>query len=91
MTVKLVPRSPIATRATDRSDHLIGRGMDFALVTAVFLGLGHLLDRWLGTEPIFMITLFVVGLVGGFARLWYEYEGRMRVLDDERAARRSAR
>ncbi len=28
--------------------------------------IGWLLDRWLGTEPIFLITLMVLGTVGGF-------------------------
>ena len=28
--------------------------------------IGWLLDRWLGTEPVLLITLMVLGTVGGF-------------------------
>lgn len=28
--------------------------------------IGWLLDRWLGTEPILLITLMVLGTIGGF-------------------------
>ncbi len=28
--------------------------------------IGWLLDRWLGTEPVLLITLMVLGSVGGF-------------------------
>jgi F0F1-type ATP synthase assembly protein I len=76
--VKLLPRKPV-----DTADNL-GRGMDFALVTLVFLGLGYLLDRWLGTEPLFMIGLVVFAMVGQFVRMWYGYDAAMRQLEEER-------
>ena len=31
--------------------------------------IGWLLDRWLGTEPVLLITLMVLGTVGGFWRI----------------------
>lgn len=46
----------------------------FALVAAsfLFLWLGHLLDEMLGTSPIFMLGLFVVGIAGCFIELFEE-------------------
>jgi len=60
--------------------------MDIALVTLVFLFLGWLLDRWLGTHPLFMIVLSLVGLIGQGVRMYYGYELKMRELEAERAA-----
>ena len=74
---------PAVNRGT--SDRL-GIGIDVALVTIVFLGLGYLLDRWLDTKPVFMIVLVVVALVGEFMRFWYAYTARMKVLEAQRAA-----
>jgi MFS family permease len=44
------------TRAGGADDNL-GRGMETALLLAFFLGIGWLVDRWLGTRPLFMIGL----------------------------------
>lgn len=77
--MKLLPRKPI-----DADDN-IGRGMDLALVTLVFLGIGYVLDRWLGTRPLFMITLFLLAAVGQFVKLWFGYEAKMKLLEAERA------
>lgn len=82
--MKLLPRKPV-----NAADNL-GRGMDFALVTLVFLGLGYLLDRWLGTEPVFMIGLVVFAMVGQFVKMWFDYDGAMRVLEEERRVGASA-
>jgi F0F1-type ATP synthase assembly protein I len=74
------------------TDDNLGRGMDLALSTLVFLFLGYLLDRWLGTEPVFMIVLFLAGSVGQIVRLWFDYDARMKTLEAERAtATRSRR
>jgi hypothetical protein len=86
-SVKLLPRTPKPIRADDN----VGKGMDLALVTLVFLGLGWLLDRWLDTQPLFMILLTVVALVGQFAKLWFDYDATMRQLEAERAERAVAR
>jgi ATP synthase protein I len=83
--VKLLPRQPVRPV---RSDDNVGRGMDFALVTLVFLGVGYGLDRWLGTRPVFMIILVVVSIVGQFARMWFDYEKKMRQHEADRAAQR---
>lgn len=69
------------------TDDKIGKGIDVALVTLVFLGGGYLLDRWLDTKPVFMIVLVCVALIGEFVRFWYDYNSQMKVLETERAAR----
>ena len=45
-----------------------------------------MLDRWLGTKPLFMIGLVMLGLIGEFLRFWYDYDARMKVLEAQRAA-----
>lgn len=84
--MKLLP----TTVRVDNDDNL-GRGMDAALTLLVFLGLGFLLDRWLGTSPVFTITLVLFAAVGVFIRMRYVYEARMRVFEAERADAMRAR
>ena len=82
--MKLIPRSVTTTgKATDDK---IGKGIDVALVTLAFLGIGYLLDHWLDTKPLFMVGLVVLGLIGEFLRFWYDYDARMKVLEAQRAA-----
>jgi F0F1-type ATP synthase assembly protein I len=69
-------REPVTTRSA--SDDTLGRGMDLALTMLVFLGGGWLLDRWLGTNPLFTIVLAVLAMVGGGLRLKYSYDESMR-------------
>jgi F0F1-type ATP synthase assembly protein I len=68
------------------TDDKFGKGIDVALVTLAFLGIGYGLDRWLGTKPLFMVGLVIVGLIGEFLRFWYDYDARMKVLEAQRAA-----
>lgn len=75
----LVPKKPIA--GTDDS---LGRGPDIALSTAVFLVIGLAIDSVTHTRPLFTIILVVLSLVGNFARMWYVYDDRMKLLEHER-------
>lgn len=83
--MKLIPRPSV------NPDDTLGRGMDLALVSIVFLGLGYLLDRWLGTQPLFMIVLFLLAVIGQFISMRYRYEARMQQLEAERRAASAAR
>lgn len=56
----------------------MAKAFEFALTPAIFCGLGYAVDRWLGTMPVFSIVLFLLAVVGMFARTWYAYEARMR-------------
>jgi F0F1-type ATP synthase assembly protein I len=79
--MKLVPTSPRVRR-----DDQVGRGMDAVFTLVLFLGAGYLVDRWLGTTPVFMIGLMMIGAVGLFVSLKYRYDATMRQLEDERRA-----
>jgi F0F1-type ATP synthase assembly protein I len=71
-------------------DDNVGRGIEMALAFALFVGAGYLLDRWLGTMPIFMIVLAILAGVGFFAKFKYQYDDRMDQLEAERAEKAAA-
>lgn len=58
--------------------------MDAAFTLALFLGLGFLLDRWLGTTPLFMIVMFLLVSVALFIGWKARYNARMDVLEERR-------
>ena len=89
-TTPLKPPVADAARRNRGTDDKIGKGIDVALVALTFLGLGYVLDRWLGTKPLFMVALVVLALIGEFLRFWYDYDARMKVLEAQRAAARSS-
>ena len=57
------------------------RAIELVLTPAVAGGLGFLMDRWLGTVPVFTIVFVVLAVVATFIKLWYAYEAKMRALD----------
>lgn len=77
--------------AAQRSDQTLGKGMDFALVVLVFLGIGYGLDRWLGTRPGFMIGLVIFAVVGQFIKMFYDYKAAMEAHEAERAHKAQSR
>jgi F0F1-type ATP synthase assembly protein I len=56
----------------------LARAFELVLTPAIFGWFGWLVDRWLGTAPVFMIVLSL--LVFGYVawRLWSGYEISMR-------------
>ncbi|WP_205528759.1 AtpZ/AtpI family protein [Desertimonas flava] len=76
-------------RAGASSDSL-GRGMDAVITLVVFLGIGWLLDRWLGTTPWFMIGLFLLAGVGTFIIMKARYTATMEALEAERRSAATA-
>lgn len=89
--MKSVRSHPASSTAATQTGQTLGRGMDFALVVLVFLGIGYALDRWLDTRPAFMIGLVLFAVVGQFIKLYYDYKAAMDVHEAERAARSQAR
>jgi F0F1-type ATP synthase assembly protein I len=87
--VKLVPDQQRIADA-QHSGQTLGRGMDFALVVLVFLGIGYGLDRWLDTRPGFMIGLTVFAVVGQFVKMYYDYTNTMEQLEAQRAEGRKS-
>ncbi len=84
----------LTPRPLDDSSHLdstLGRGMDVAIITALFLGAGYLLDRWVGTKPLFMIVFVLLAVIGEFVRLRYVYDAKMQELESRRAGAAQAR
>ena len=81
--------SPPAVRTIASSESL--GGTDAALTVALFLGVGYVLDRWLGTSPWFLIGLFLLAAVGLFVKLRHGYEARMARLEAERREGASVR
>ena len=45
---------------------IVGASFQFAFAIVLFLGGGMLLDRWLGTRPVFTLVGLAVGLGAGF-------------------------
>jgi hypothetical protein len=88
-SMKLLP-----TPQRGSTDDSVGLGIEAAIVLALFLGVGYLIDRIVGTQPIFMVVMVVLGAVGLFAKLKYRYDDRMDALDERRrdaaASRRKA-
>lgn len=58
-------------------------GFELAFVAAIFGGLGLLLDRWMGTTPVFALVFFLVGIVGTVLKLWLGYDQQMKRLEGE--------
>ena len=87
--MKVVPdRQKIAE--AQQSGQTLGRGMDFALVVLVFLGIGYGLDRWLCTRPAFMIGLVIFSVIGQFIKMYYEYSANMHQHEQARVAAQQA-
>jgi F0F1-type ATP synthase assembly protein I len=56
-------------------------GYTFGAAVVVFTGIGWLLDRWLGTIPIFTVVAALVGAVLGFLSVYFRIR---RVTESER-------
>jgi F0F1-type ATP synthase assembly protein I len=71
----------------DRQETWTGFGDTLAraielVATPLLFGLGGwALDRWLGTQPVFMVVLFLFALVGMGARMYYGYKVAMEAHD----------
>jgi F0F1-type ATP synthase assembly protein I len=63
-------------KATERRSNLVevyrysGLGCVFAAAVLVFLAAGWLLDRWLGTLPVFTTVSALVGAALGTFSIW---------------------
>ena len=82
--MKLLPKVLVPKKSIAGTDDSLGRGPDIALSTAVFLFIGLAIDSAADTRPLFTIILVVLSLVGNFARMWYVYDDRMKLLEQER-------
>jgi len=81
LTKKLVPKKKQAL--TGSSDSL-GRGPEMAISVLVFTVIGLVVDRTVGTTPLFTIGLVVFSVIGNFARLYYTYGTHIEALTEQR-------
>ncbi len=73
------PKTPVVL------DKGISQGAELAVGILVFFGIGALIDWWLGTIPVFMITLTIFGMVGYFVRIYFTYNVAMTELEEKRS------
>ena len=74
-------RSPQFTESALRST-----GGYELVFSAMLLGLvGYGIDRWLGTTPVFVVTLSVLGFIGAAVSLYYRFRFEMQALAEEQA------
>lgn len=64
------PKEPEPPQLVNAAQYL-GYGLTWALATGLFLGVGWLVDRWLGTMPLFLIIGTFVGAGAGFYSLYF--------------------
>lgn len=55
----------------------LSRAFELAAVPALFAVVGHMLDRRLGTIPLFTVVLIIFAVVGMFVRIWFAYDREM--------------
>jgi F0F1-type ATP synthase assembly protein I len=76
-------------KAGPRSDLYNGFGdtltvaFELALVPVIFAGIGHLLDRWLGTAPLLLIVWIALAVTGLGAKMYYRYTAQMQAHEAE--------
>ena len=58
-------KSPIG-RGFGAGYAIVAAGFQFAFAILLFLGGGLLVDRWLGTRPVFTLLGVAIGLAAGF-------------------------
>mgnify|MGYP000368436904 CR=1 FL=1 len=56
----------------------LGLAVEMVGTPMIFGLLGWLLDRWLGTSPVFTLVLFLFGIVGMAVRTYYAYVEKMK-------------
>ena len=70
-------------RATATRDLYNGFGnalsvaFELAMIPVLFAGGGHLVDRWAGTSPLFLILFVILAVVGLGVKEYYRYAARM--------------
>lgn len=56
----------------------LGLAVEMVGTPMIFGLLGWLLDRWLGTSPVFTLVLFLFGIVGMAVKTYYAYAEKMK-------------
>ena len=69
----------------------LSRAFELAATPAIFAGLGWLVDRKLGTSPLFLIVLFLFAIAGVGYMTWFKYEQEMKEHEAEAVWNRNKR
>ena len=73
-------KDPLAVKARNPNETAAGKAMRAAteLAAALLVGgfLGYWLDKWLQTQPLFMILLFFAGFAAGFLNIYRAQTGQ---------------
>jgi F0F1-type ATP synthase assembly protein I len=56
----------------------LGLAVEMVGTPMIFGLLGLLLDRWLGTSPVFTLVLFLFGVIGMAVKTYYAYVEKMK-------------
>lgn len=78
--VKINPfeRAGYAQHTSAGYGNAMGRGFELTLTLVVIGGIGWLVDRLVGTSPIFTLTFALLGFAGIATKLWLGYDLEMR-------------
>ena len=69
----------------------LNNAFEIAMIPVLFAGVGWLLDAVLGTGPVFLAILAVLGLTGTVAKLYYGYNREMDEMEQAGPWRRTSR
>ena len=69
----------------------MSRAFELAATPAIFSGFGWLIDRQLGTSPLFLLVLFVFAIAGVGYMTWKKYEEEMQAHEADAVWNRSKR
>jgi F0F1-type ATP synthase assembly protein I len=61
----------------------LSRAFELAATPAIFAGFGWLIDRQLGTSPLFLLVLFFLAIAGVGYMTWFKYEEEMKAHEDD--------
>lgn len=78
-------------RPVAEAGRYLGFGLAWALSTGLFLFLGWVVDRWLGTVPIFTILGAFVGAAAGFYSMYWHLVIEPRQRERERESKPGSR
>ena len=60
----------------------LSRAIELVATPVLFALAGWYLDRWLGTRPVFTLSLFLLAIVGMAARMYYAYVAEMQAHEE---------
>ena len=69
----------------------MSRAFELAATPAIFAGFGWLIDRQLGTSPLFLLVLFFFAIAGVGYMAWKKYDAEMAAHEADAVWNRSKR